>query len=85
MYLINSFFVFRYLVKVTKNKKTSCPVCLLFTEKVNFLLSNKEKKISVKTGFEELKKIKINRTADFFVFGHFDQITKNKLMRYIQN
>ena len=53
MYLINSFFVFRYLVKVTKNEKISCPVCLLFTEKVNFLLVNKEKKISVKTGFEQ--------------------------------
>ena len=49
-YLINSFFIFQYLVKVTKNEKISCPVYLLFTEKVNFLLVNKEKKISVKTG-----------------------------------
>ena len=24
----------------------------------------------------------MNRTAGFFVFGHFDQITKNELMRY---
>ena len=53
MYLINSFFVFRYLVKVTKNEKISCPVCLLFTEKINFLLV---KHFSFKTGFDELKK-----------------------------
>ena len=39
-------FIFRYLVKVTKNEKISCPVYLLFTEKVNFLLVNKEKFLS---------------------------------------
>ena len=43
-----SFFVFQYLVKVTKNKKISCPVYLLFTEKVNFLLANKEKNSQLK-------------------------------------
>ena len=47
-YLINSFFVFQYLVKVTKNEKISCPVYLLFTEKVNFLLVNKEKNSQLK-------------------------------------
>ena len=41
-YLINSFFVFCYLGKVTKNKKMSCPVYLLFTEQVYFLLVNKK-------------------------------------------
>jgi hypothetical protein len=63
---------------VTKNEKISCPAYLFFTEKVNFLLVNKEKKISVK------KKL-TNKTADFFVFRHFDQITKNKLMRYFKH
>ena len=33
--------------------------CLLFTEKVDFLLVNKAKKISVKTGFEELKQSRV--------------------------
>jgi hypothetical protein len=42
-YLINSFFEIGYLVKVTKNEKISCPVYLLFTEKVHFLSVNKEK------------------------------------------
>ena len=50
-------FNFSFLVKVTKNEKISCPVYLLFTEKVIFLLVNKEKKILVKTGFVELKKV----------------------------
>jgi hypothetical protein len=58
MFKVSHQFIFRFLflVKVTKNKKIICPVYLLFIEKVNFLLVNKEKKFSVKTAFEELKK-----------------------------
>ena len=43
-YRINLFVVFHYLVKVAKNEKIICLVYSLFTEKVNFLLVNKEKK-----------------------------------------
>jgi hypothetical protein len=43
------FSFFGYLVKVTeKRKNISSPVCLLFTEKVNFLLVNKEKNSQLK-------------------------------------
>ena len=31
------FFVFRFLVKVTKNEKVSCPVCLFFVQKIRIL------------------------------------------------
>ena len=55
-YLINSFFVFCFslLGQSDQKLKIRSPVYLLLTEKVNFFLVNKEKKISVKTGFEEL-------------------------------
>ena len=54
-----------------KNEKISCPVYLLFTEKVNFLLVNKEKN-------SQFKKSKQIRQL-IFCFCHFHQITKNEL------
>jgi hypothetical protein len=48
--------IFRSFVSDQKQKKISCPVCLHFTEKINFLLVNEGKFFTVKTGFEELKK-----------------------------
>ena len=49
MFKVSHQFIFRFSLfsqrdQKTKNKKQiSCPVYLLFTEKVNFLLVNKEK------------------------------------------
>ena len=63
---------------MTKNEKISCPVYSLFTEKVKFLLVNNEKNSQLK--------LDVNKQDSwFFVFRHFDQITKNKLMRYIRH
>jgi hypothetical protein len=59
---------------VTKKKEISCPFYLISTEKVNFLSANKEKNSQ-----------ETNKTADFFVVFHFDQITNTELMRYIQH
>jgi hypothetical protein len=74
------------LVKVTKNKTITCPVYLLFTEKVNFLMVNKEKNSQLKLVLRSWKKSKQTGQLIFcFVFGHFNQITKNKLMRYIRH
>ena len=60
MFKVYHQFIFRFSLfgQSDQKRKTSCPVYLLFTEKVNCLLANKEKKFSVKTGFEELKKSK---------------------------
>ena len=77
MFKVSHQFSFRFSLfgQSDENGKISCPVYLLFTEKVNFLLVNKEK-------ISQLKLTKTNKTADFFVFRHFDQIMKNELMRY---
>ena len=50
MFKVSRQFIFRKWLfgQVTKNKKISCPVYLLFTEKVNNLLVNKEKNSQLK-------------------------------------
>ena len=73
--LVSHQFIFHYLVKVMKNQKISSPVYLLFTEKVNFLLVNKDK---------FLFKKKVNKQDSwFFPFPSLWPNNENELMRYI--
>ena len=48
MFKVSHQFIFRFSLfgESDENEKISCPVYLLFTEKVNFLLVNKEKFLS---------------------------------------
>ena len=73
-------FVYWFLVDSHQKTKISTVnfLCLLFAEKINFLLVNQQNIFSVQTGFEELKK-KTWRQI-FWSFGSY--LPKTKIRKY---
>ena len=77
MFKVSHQFIFRFLLFGQSDQKRKNQLSCLFTHYYSFV--NKGKISQLKLVLRSWRK----RIADFFVFCHFDQITKNDLMRYI--